>query len=141
MNTGDCTLPVPCVPRPGRTSACPGNWRRSGCILALAGKRRAFLPALPRPSPFDVVVWAQNYNPLGNAVLSTIVAALPALALLGCIALKIRVHFAALAGLVLALLVAILVCHMPAGAAVASALYGAAFGLFPIGWIILNIVF
>lgn len=109
--------------------------------MARAGRRRAFSPGLPRPLLFDVVAWAQNYNPLGNAVLSTIVAALPALALLGCIALKIRVHFAALAGLVLALLVAILVCHMPAGAAVASALYGAAFGLFPIGWIILNIVF
>jgi len=86
-------------------------------------------------------MWAQNYDPLGNGVLSTIAAALPAVALLGCIALKVRAHVAALVGLVLALVVAMGIFHMPASVAAASVVYGAGLGIFPIGWIILNIVF
>jgi lactate permease len=62
--------------------------------------------------------------------------------LLGSIALlKIRTHLAALTGLAVALAVALWVYRMPAPAALASAGYGAAFGLFPIGWIILNVIF
>ncbi len=86
-------------------------------------------------------MWPQNYDPLGSPVLSTIAAALPAIALLGCIALRLRAHFAALIGLLLALAIAVGLFHMPASAAGSSVLYGAAIGLFPIGWIILNIVF
>ena len=48
--------------------------------------------------------WLQNYDPLGNAFLSTLVAVLPVVVLLGSIAiLKIRVHFSALLGLAVAL--------------------------------------
>lgn len=86
-------------------------------------------------------MWSQNYDPLGSGLLSTIVAALPAIALLGCIALRVRAHIAALAGLVLALLVAVGIFHMPSSLAAASVVYGAGLGIFPIGWIILNIVF
>ena len=86
--------------------------------------------------------WTQAYDPLHNPTLSTLVAALPAAALLVCIGLfRIRVHLAAAIGLALALIVAIFVYRMPADAAVASGFYGASFGLFPIGWIILNVVF
>jgi lactate permease len=86
--------------------------------------------------------WLQEYNPLGNAFLSTIVAALPVVCLLGAIAwLKIRIHFAALLGLGLALAVAIFSFKMPVSAAAGATLYGAAYGLFPIGWIILNLIF
>lgn len=86
--------------------------------------------------------WVQHYNPLGYPVLSTAVAALPVVVLLGAIAfLRIRIHLAALLGLGVALAVALGAYRMPADAALASALYGAAFGLFPIGWIILNIIF
>jgi len=87
-------------------------------------------------------VWLQNYDPLHNPVLSTLLAALPVVVLLGSIALlRIRIHFSALIGLGAALAVALLAYQMPVKAAVAASLYGAAFGLFPIGWIILNVIF
>ena len=87
-------------------------------------------------------VWLQNYDPLHNPVLSTVLAALPVVVLLGSIALlRIRIHFSALIGLGTALAVALLAYHMPVKAAAAASLYGAAFGLFPIGWIILNVIF
>ncbi len=86
--------------------------------------------------------WLQNYNPLNNATLSTLVAAVPVVVLLGLIAiLEIRIHVAALIGLAVALLIAIAVYGMPGQVAAATAVYGAAYGLFPIGWIILNLIF
>ncbi len=86
--------------------------------------------------------WAQNYDPFGNPVVSTIVAAVPVVVVLGAIAiLHLRTHVAALLGLTLALGLAIGTNGMPGDAAAATALYGAAFGLFPIGWIILNVMF
>ena len=86
--------------------------------------------------------WPQNYDPLGSAFLSTLVAALPIVVLLGAIAwLEIKIHIAALLGLGVALAVALFVFHMPVDAALATAGYGAAYGLFPIGWIILNLIF
>jgi lactate permease len=88
------------------------------------------------------MLWEQNYDPLHNAFLSTLVAAVPVVVLLGTIAfLKVRIHFAALIGLAVALAVAIFAFGMPAKAAGATTLYGAAYGLFPIGWIILNLIF
>jgi lactate permease len=86
--------------------------------------------------------WIQVYDPLANAVLSTLVAALPIVLLLTTLAiLEWKAHWAALAGLVAALLVSTVVYGMPVGAAAATAVYGAAYGLFPIGWIILAAVF
>ncbi|HSI12026.1 MAG TPA: L-lactate permease [Chthoniobacter sp.] len=86
--------------------------------------------------------WPQNYDPFGNVLISTLVAAIPIALLLGAIALlHIRIHIAALGGLVAALLVAIVACHMPLDIAAATTIYGAAYGLFPIGWIILNVIF
>ncbi len=86
--------------------------------------------------------WPQNYDPLGNAFLSTLVAALPVVVLLGAIAwLEIKIHLAALLGLGVALAVALFAFRMPVDAALATAGYGAAYGLFPIGWIILNLIF
>ena len=86
--------------------------------------------------------WPQHYDPLNNPVLSTVVAALPVVVLLGSIALlRIRIHYSALLGLGAALAIALGVYQMPAKAACAATLYGAAFGLFPIGWIILNVIF
>jgi lactate permease len=86
--------------------------------------------------------WTQQYNPLGNVVLSTIVAAVPVVVLLGSIALlKIRIHYAALIGLAVAVAIAVGIYKMPVSAASATTAYGAAYGLFPIGWIILNLIF
>src|ERR1051326_2740760 len=87
-------------------------------------------------------LWTQLYDPLHNPLLSTLLAALPVVVLLSSIALwKIRIHFAALLGLLVALSVALLVYRMPIKTAGAATLYGAAYGLFPIGWIILNLIF
>jgi lactate permease len=86
--------------------------------------------------------WVQIYDPLGNAWLSTLAAALPILLLLGTLAIfEWKAQWAALTGLVSALLVSIFVYGMPAPTALATAVYGACYGLFPIGWIILNAVF
>ena len=75
--------------------------------------------------------WTQVYEPVaGNLGLSTLVAAVPVVVLLGLLAFfHVRAHVAALAGLAAALLIAILVYKMPAALAGMSAVYGAAFGL------------
>ncbi len=88
------------------------------------------------------MVWSQVYNPLSNAWLSTLVAAVPIVVLLGALGvLRIKAHLAAIYGLIAALAVAILIYGMPISMAGATAVYGAAFGLMPIGWIILNVIF
>jgi lactate permease len=87
-------------------------------------------------------VWSQNYAPLGSIGASAIVAALPVVVLLSLLAFwHVRAQFAALAGLLTAGIIAIAVYRMPPQLALASALFGSAFGLFPIGWIILNAIF
>jgi lactate permease len=87
-------------------------------------------------------LWPQNYDPFNNPIVSTVVAAVPVVVLLGSIALlKIRIHYSALLGLGTALGIALGAYRMPASTACAATLYGAAFGLFPIGWIILNVIF
>jgi lactate permease len=86
--------------------------------------------------------WVQTYDPLGNAWLSTLAAALPIILLLATLALlEWKAHWAALTGLAAALLISIVIYGMPVQTALATAVYGAAYGLFPIGWIIVNAVF
>ena len=87
-------------------------------------------------------MWSQVYDPFGNMWLSAAVAAIPVFVLLGSIALfEIKAHYAAMLGLAAALLVSIVGFGMPAEKAGLAAAYGAAFGLMPIGWIILNVIF
>jgi lactate permease len=86
--------------------------------------------------------WIQVYDPLGNAWLSTLAAAFPIVLLLVTLAVfEWKAQWAALAGLAAALLVSVAINGMPVQSAAATAIYGAAYGLFPIGWIILNAVF
>ncbi len=87
-------------------------------------------------------MWPQTYDPLGNAVLSTLLAALPVVVLLGTLGvLRWSAHVAALVGLATSLVVAVVVFGMPAPMALATAGFGGAYGLFPIGWIVLNVIF
>jgi lactate permease len=101
------------------------------------------------------MTWTQTYDPLQSALASPLSAAVPVVVLLGLLASgRISAPFAALAGLVTALLIAIFIFAPPevpdpdgpgragwAGTMLAAAGYGAAFGLLPIGWIVLNAVF
>lgn len=86
--------------------------------------------------------WLQNYDPTGRWWLSTLIATLPVVVLLGTLGLfHIKAHFAALLGLATSLLCSIFVFGMPASLAGKTAVLGAAYGLLPIGWIILNVIF
>ena len=86
--------------------------------------------------------WVQLYDPLNHAWLSTVLAAIPIVLLLISLGLlEWKAHWAALTGLTAALLVSIVAYGMPVSTAIGAAVDGAAYGLFPIGWIVLNAVF
>lgn len=85
--------------------------------------------------------WVQIYDPLGSPWLSTLMATAPIVVLLGLLASGQPAPRAAVAGLVVALTVAMAGFGMPVSAALASAAYGACFGMLPIGWIVLSAVF
>ena len=88
------------------------------------------------------MVWQQIYNPMGNMVLSTLLAAVPVVVMLvGLAFLHMKAHIAAGLGLLSALIVAIVIYGMPMEMASKAALLGGLTGLLPIGWIVLNIIF
>src|SRR5438105_14059822 len=87
-------------------------------------------------------MWNQVYDPFHSQVLSTIAAALPVVTLLVLIASnKVKAHIAAVIALVVANLVAIFIFTMPAGMSIRASILGVATGFFPIGWIVLNVIF
>src|SRR5476651_106248 len=87
-------------------------------------------------------MWDQVYNPFNNTVLSTIAAALPVVTLLVLIASnKVKAHIAAVIALIVANLVAIVIFTMPANMSLRATVLGAVTGFFPIGWIVLNVIF
>src|SRR5690554_1125818 len=83
-------------------------------------------------------MWQQDYVPLGDSLaLSALAAALPIFVLLLLLGIFRRPAWvSALSGLAAALVVALLVYDMPLIPAVGAITMGAAFGLFPIGWIV-----
>ena len=87
--------------------------------------------------------WTQIYSPVaGNIFISALVAAIPVVVLLGLLAFfHMRAHLAALLGLAASLLIAIVVYGMPVSLALSAAGNGIAYGLFPIGWIVLCAIF
>ena len=89
------------------------------------------------------MTWTQTYTPVGGSLMgSALVAALPVVVLLGLLAFgHVKAHWAALAGLASSLMVAVLVFGMPGRLAGMAAINGAAYGLFPIGWIVLGAIF
>ncbi|HLG90004.1 MAG TPA: L-lactate permease [Alphaproteobacteria bacterium] len=87
-------------------------------------------------------MWNQVYNPLGNAALSTVAAAVPVVTLLVLIASgKVKAHVAAIIAVIVTNLIAILVFTMPAAMSIRASLLGIVTGFFPIGWIVLNVIF
>lgn len=88
------------------------------------------------------MTWTQVYDPFGHWWLSTLVAALPIIVLLGLLAgLKVRPHWCAIAGASTAVMVAIFAFGMPTKLAVISFFYGGAFGLLKIVWIVMAAVY
>ncbi|ULN86245.1 L-lactate permease [Pseudomonas sp. Y5-11] len=88
------------------------------------------------------MVWQQIYDPFGNPLISTLMAAVPVVVMLAALAFfHVKAHLAALLALASALLISIFAFGMPASMAGSAALFGAANGLLPIGWIVLNIIF
>ncbi len=87
-------------------------------------------------------MWSQNYDPFGHLFLSAAVASIPVVVLLALLGIfHMRAHWAALAGLGCAIGLAIFVYKMPPALTLAAAGFGACFGFFPIGWIVLNAIF
>jgi lactate permease len=87
-------------------------------------------------------MWNQVYDPFSNQLVSTLAAAIPVVTLLVLIASgKVKAHVAALIALAAAILVAAVAFTMPAGLAIRATILGIATGLFPIGWIVLNVIF
>ncbi len=88
------------------------------------------------------MIWQQIYDPFGNMFISTALAAIPVVVMLGALGFfHIKAHIAAGMGLIAALLVAVFAYGMPAEMAGRAAMLGGFTGLLPIGWIVLNIIF
>jgi len=87
-------------------------------------------------------MWNQIYNPLGNAALSTVAAAIPVVTLLVLIdSGKVQAHIAAIVALIVANIITIAIFTMPVGMSIRASLLGVVVGFFPIGWIVLNVIF
>lgn len=85
--------------------------------------------------------WLQEYDPLGNILLSALVAGIPLYILFYMLAVKrAKGHWAALSGTAAAVILAIVVWGMPVGLSLNSTLFGAAFGIFPIVWIVVTAI-
>src|SRR5688572_3491644 len=116
----------------------------AGQVASLAGIAESGLTTVKYP---------QNYDPAGNALLSTLLAALPVVTLLYLLALHptrsnkgalhkgIAAHKAAAIAALVAILIAVAPFKMPVKTAMMSFVYGSMWGLFPIGWIIVAAIF
>src|SRR6478672_8183131 len=128
------------VPRKSHVTTLPSPHRRNPRFSRLI--RFALLRLEGHFLPTPMLAWQQIYNPTGNLFLSAAIASIAVVVLLALLAIwHVRAHWAALVSLSCAAGVAILVYGMPVGLVFTTAGYGAAFGLFPIGWIVLNAIF
>ncbi|QQO15791.1 L-lactate permease [Bradyrhizobium diazoefficiens] len=87
-------------------------------------------------------MWNQIYDPLHSPVLSTIAAAVPVVTLLVLIASgRVKAHIAAVIAVIITNLIAIFIFTMPANMSLRASVLGIVTGFFPIGWIVLNVIF
>src|SRR5215218_3967780 len=88
-------------------------------------------------------MYEQIYEPVaGNLAISALVAAIPIIVLFVLLAgIRVAAQWAGFITLAVALVIALVVYRMPIGLALNSTLLGAAFGLFPIVWIVVNAIF
>src|ERR1700693_5714261 len=129
------TLATAKLPNTSGTSANPVAWVTGLLAAVVAAVLILRIPPLAHP-------WPQSYDPTGHWWLSALVAALPVVVLLGTLALlHMKAHFSALLGLAASIICAIWIFGMPASLAAKTAVLGAGYGLLPIGWIILNVIF
>src|SRR5258706_473529 len=138
----DGCLPSPRSPRRNALRVCdalpagpsPGTEPHA----SLPGRQRS----CARPgTPMEAHVYHQNFNPTGHLWLSALLAALPLLALLGLLGgLRWRAHWAGLASLVVAVLVAVLTYKMSVGDALNSGLNGAAPSVLLVLWLTFNAI-
>jgi lactate permease len=88
-----------------------------------------------------LMTWLQHYNPTGNLAISAILAAIPLFILLYMLGIcRSKGHYAAFYATLAAILLAIIVWGMPVGYAISATVYGAAFGIFPIVWIVVTAI-
>ncbi|MEB0221414.1 L-lactate permease, partial [Pseudomonas sp. AB12(2023)] len=86
--------------------------------------------------------WQQLYTPLGSLGLSAIAAVIPIVFFFAALAVfRLKGHVAGTITMLLSVLIAIFAFHMPTDMAIASAIYGFGYGLWPIAWIIVAAVF
>src|ERR1700683_1225932 len=121
------------VPRPQHSRGC-----RCQADSRLCSKLRSREVVMQ----WTQIQWTQTYDPIGHWWLSTLVAALPIIVLLGLLAgFKVKPHWCAIAGASTAVAVAILFFKMPPALAALSFGYGVAFGVLKIAWIVLAAVY
>src|SRR5205085_10841036 len=128
------------MPEPAKTPATPS------CHLSLVTYHSSVVIWRPRHYFFgketERMNWTQVYDPMGAWWLSTLVAALPVVVLLGLLAVfRVKPHWAALFGALTAIACASLVFQMPWRLSAASLGFGAAFGILKIAWIVVAAVF
>jgi lactate permease len=89
-----------------------------------------------------LAAYTQHFDPVGNSLfLSSLFAALPLVTLFVLLGgFRTKAHVAAGAALLVAILVAVIVYSMPVLQAIDAGIEGAAFGLFPIMWIVFNAI-
>ena len=118
---------------------------------APTAERRTQLPAILMALvtiAIVVLVWTgstrpfvQGYDPLALVAIDDLRRATSGCAPRQPGDLSMKAHYSAFLGLVTAIVIATGLFHMPVKMAGITAIYGACYGLFPIGWIILNVIF
>ena len=122
-------------PKRSPSSTIPVAWTVAILMAVVATGLILRIPAAAHP-------WPQSYDPTGHWWLSTLLATLPVVVLLGTLALlHMKAHYSALLGLATSLVCTIWIFHMPSQMAAKAAVLGAIYGLFPIGGIVLNVIF